>query len=105
PLEPFEAVAVDADIAEQMGGELLVRIKAPALLDEADAVEIQRGNAARFIRRDLPPHVREVTLVLQAIGQRLAIAPGAVAEGLAQLRDRLAVVVDFRWHGVDRIDV
>ena len=44
-LEAAQPVVVDADVAEQVRGELLVRVEALALLDEADAVEIQRGDA------------------------------------------------------------
>ena len=106
PLEPFEAVVVDADVAEQVRRELLVRVEAAALLDEADAVaDSARRRGAPRPATPAGARRRNAALVLEAIGERLPFAGRAVAERLAQLRDRLFVVVDFGRHRVDRIDV
>src|SRR6185436_18003017 len=79
-LEAGEPRVVDADITEEAGRELLVRIEAAALRQEADAVEVQRRDAARLIGRDLAAHVRELTRVAETLDDRLPIAVGAVAK-------------------------
>ena len=48
--EAAEADVVEADVAEQVRRQLLVRIEAAALLHEADAFEVERGDVARFER-------------------------------------------------------
>jgi len=47
-LEPAQPAVVDPDVPEQVRRKLLVRIEAPALLDEADPVEVERGDATRL---------------------------------------------------------
>src|SRR5439155_24410932 len=72
-LEAAQPLGVDADPAEQVRRQLLVRIEPLALLDEADAVEVQRGDALRLIGRDLPLHVREGALLSQPLRDRLPL--------------------------------
>ena len=80
---PAEARVVDADVAEHVRRELLVRIEAAVLLHEPDALELQSGDAARLVRRHLPPHVHEGAAAADALGERLAILGGAVVERAA----------------------
>src|SRR5262249_45012959 len=84
-LEAAQAGVVDSHIPEEVRGELLVRIETPALLDEADPLEVERGDAARLIRRYLPADVRKRFLLAEAIDEKLPFLGGAVLERLAQL--------------------
>ena len=58
-LETTQADVVDAGPAQKLRCQLLVRIEAAALFDEADGVEVQRGHTLRLVGRHLPAHVRE----------------------------------------------
>ena len=73
-LEPVQPGVVEADIAEQVRRQLLVGIEAPALLDEADTVEIQRRDATGLLGRNLAADVGEGTAGSKAIGERLTIS-------------------------------
>ena len=84
-LEAAQPLVVDADPAEQVRGQLLVRVETLALLDEADAVEVQRGDPLRLIRRDLPLHVRERAPLAEALAERLPILRASQSESAAQI--------------------
>ena len=94
------------DPAEQMRRQLLVRVEALALLDEADAVQVQRGDAARLIRRDLPPDVRKLALLAEPLKQRLPLPARAVAVKASQSAATVAASsLDVRRHGENGIGV
>ena len=61
-LDTAQTLVVQADEPEEVRRELGVGIVAAALLEEADAFEIERGDLLRFLRRDLPADVREGAL-------------------------------------------
>ena len=66
---PFKPGVVEADIAEQVRRQLLVGIETPALLDEADTVEIQRRDAAGLLGRNLAADVGKGAAGSEAIGR------------------------------------
>src|SRR6185436_19792539 len=100
-----QALVVDPDPAEQMRAELPVRVEAPAFLEEPDAVEIERGDALRLIRRDLPADEGERLALPEAIGERITVLRVTVPERGAERRRRVPRIGDFRRHRVDRVDV
>ena len=104
-LEPVQPGVVEADIAEQMRRQLLVGIETPALLDEADAVEIQRRDAAGLLGRNLAADVGKGATGAEAIGERLAISALAVRERLADALRGVGGVADGRGHGVNRVGI
>ena len=53
-LDAAQAAVVDADVAEQLRRQLLLRVVAAALLHEADALEIEGGDPRRRLRGDEP---------------------------------------------------
>jgi hypothetical protein len=104
-LETAQPRVVDSHVPEEVRGELFVRIETPALLDEADPVEVEGGDAACLIRRHLPADVRKGLLLAEAIDEELAVLVGAVFECFAQLRDGGARIADFRRDRVNRVGV
>ena len=71
-LDAVQADVVDADVAEQLRGELAVRIEALALFHEADALELEGGDPLGFERRGAPLHVHEGALQAEPLEQLLA---------------------------------
>ncbi len=104
-LDAAQALVVQADEPEEVRRELGVGIVAAALLEEADAFEIESGDLLRFLRRDLPADVHEGAFLLEAIDQFLAILAGAVAKRGADLRGGACFVFDFPRHRVNRVRV
>ena len=100
-LEAVQAGVVEADVAEQMSGELGVRVVAAAFLDESDRLHVERRDPPRLIGGDLAAHVREGLPPIETPGDRLAFLVAAVPERLAQLRRRRGGIVDL---GRDRVD-
>ena len=95
-----------ADVAEHVRRQLLVRVEAAALLHEADALEIERGDLARLERRDAPPDVGEGALAAQPLEQARrgpsAWQSSSAPHSAAAVRGR---VLDLVRHGVDRVGV
>jgi hypothetical protein len=104
-LEPVQPGVVEADIAEQMRSELLVGIETPALLDEADTVEIQRRDATGLLGRNLAADVGKGAAGSKAIGERLTILALAVRERLTDALRGVGGVADRRGHGVNRVGI
>jgi hypothetical protein len=67
--DPAEPVVVQADEAEQMRTQLPVGIETAALLQEADTLQVEVGDASRLVGRYLPAHVREVLLSAEPVGE------------------------------------
>src|SRR5688500_5375932 len=88
-----------------MGGKVLVRIIAPALLDESNALELQRGGAPGLFGRGLAAHVYELLERSEALGEHLAVMRRAVCQRTAQLGEGPRWVLDFRGNGVDGVGV
>ena len=103
--EAGEAGVVEPDVSEHVRRQLLLRVVAPALLDEADALQLQRLHALRFVGRDLPREIDELRVAAQALRHLLALPRAAVVERAAhELRD-LVRVLDFRGIGEDAVGV
>ncbi len=104
-LDAREAGVVDADVAEQVRGQLLVGVEAPVFLHETDAFELQVGDAPRLVGRHLAAHVDERAAAADALRERLAIRRRAVAERAAERRGRPRRLRNLGRHRVDRIGV
>ena len=100
-----EADAVDADVAEQVGRELLVRIEAAVLLHEPDAVEVERGHTPCLIGRGLPAHVGKCAVAVEARGEGALLRRRAVFQRTAQRDGRGLGIVNLGGHHVDRVRV
>jgi len=70
-------------------------VEAPALLQHADAFELQRANPLFFVRRHFARHVRELTLAAEALRDRLALGAIALIQRAAQRRRRSIGIVDL----------
>jgi hypothetical protein len=103
--EAAQPLVVDPHPAEQVRRQLFVRVEALALFDEANAIQVQGGDALRLIRRDLPADVREGLPLAEPLGERLAVFRVAVAERVTDFPGRVGGVVDFRRDGIDRVGV
>src|SRR5439155_4067435 len=79
-LEAAQAVVVDSDVPEQMRGQLLVWIEPPRFLEKADGVQVQRGDTARLIGRDLTPNEGKGLRLPEAFDERLAFLLLAITE-------------------------
>src|SRR5690606_33424153 len=80
-----EAGVVDAHVAEHVRRQVRVRVPAPALRKEADAVEVEGSHARRLFGSGLAPHEREVTSTAgEARLDRPAFLWRAVPKGLAE---------------------
>src|SRR5262245_63653244 len=88
-----------------MRGELLVGIETPALLYEADTVEIQRRDATGLLRRNLAADVGKGAAGSEAIGERLTISTLAVRKRLTDALRGIGGVADGRGHGVNRVGI
>ncbi len=96
---------VDANVAEQVRRQILLRVVATALLEEPDAGKAERSNAVRHVGRHLAPHVHERFLPAQALDERVPIARRAVAERAAERGGDTVRVGDFSRDRVNRLGV
>ena len=102
PLEPFEAVAVVADEAEEVGGERALGVVALALGDERHPGDLELPDRGGLGGRDAPLEPREARLLpdptgdrpdvdAERSGQLLHGGRGGALEGLGVHEDRLGV--------------
>ena len=93
---PLSPLLSTPDVAEQVRGQLPVRVEAAALLDEADAVEVETRDPARLVRRDLAPDVgeRRATGCSRSTSDRRSFAVQSPSASHS-LRGRVVGVVDL----------
>src|SRR5262249_19975042 len=104
-LEPSQARIVETDVAEDVRGELLLRVIPAALLVEKHPLKIERLHPPRLVWRDLPCEVNELLFPRQSFGHELALRrPAAVEHGAYPGRDVIGIV-DECWIGSNRVGV
>jgi hypothetical protein len=104
-LDPVEPLAICPHVAEKMSGEIQLRVIAAVFLDEAHAVQAERRDLPRFVRRHLTLDEGERALTRETIAERASIACRAFLEYGAEPRGRLLRLRDLGWHRVDRFGI
>ena len=99
-LEAAQARVVDADVAEQVRRQLLVRIEPAILLHETDAVEVQRRHAPGLLRRHLTFDVRERARLAELRRSAHRARPACSRPAPAERLGHAARVLDGRRHRV-----
>ena len=88
-----------------MSRQLPVRVEPTVLGAKADALEIQRGDATRFVRRHLPADPGEGSGLAEFLDERLAVSIRTLSELAAEHPGRPLRLIHFRGNGNDRVRV
>ena len=106
-----QSVVLRAQIAQDVRTQFGVRVEAAALLQKADALQVERSNARRLAGIDKAADEHEGRLSSETFQQHLALGGRAIVEraaepGHGRRAPRFAVVAsDFGRDGVDRVGV
>ena len=93
--ETVQPLVVDAHVSEQMRGQFLVRIEAPVLLDETDALQIEFADALRGIEGNVALDVGEQPILPEPGPNPVPLRVIAI-ENLANPICRSRRIVDLR---------
>ena len=101
--DPAQSLVVDADVTDDMRGQLAVGVVAAILGEESDAVQSQGGYTARLRGRHLAPHVDEGRPAAESPLQIVPAGGAAIVQCVADRsrRRRQVLVPDLRRQGMD----
>ena len=104
-LDARQTDIVEPDVPEHVRQQLPLRIEATALLDEADALEVERAHPPLLVGRDLANDPRELSLAAQAPGNRVALCRITAIESGTHARRHRVDVLNLGRVGDHRIGV